>query len=67
MITMMIIKNHQAGGINNLHKGETNMLLLDSTDITKIKCDVIVNSLGVDTTVYGRLCENIIKAANSEE
>ena len=36
-------------------------------NITEIECDVIVNSLGINGSVYGRLCESIIKAANSSE
>lgn len=36
-------------------------------DITKIPCDVIVNSLGVNTTDYGGICKSILKAANSTE
>lgn len=34
-------------------------------DITKLKCDVIFNSLGVTTTSYGQICRNIVKKANS--
>ena len=36
-------------------------------DITNIKCDAIVNSLGVDASKYGKLCKNIVKKANSNE
>ena len=36
-------------------------------NITEIECDVIVNSLGINGSVYGRLCESIIEAANSPE
>lgn len=36
-------------------------------DITKIKCDAVVNSIGVDASVYGKLCTNIVKKANSQE
>ena len=31
-------------------------------DITKYKGDAIINSLGTDTTVYGKLCDAIVKA-----
>lgn len=30
-------------------------------EITKVKCDVIVNSLGVDITHYGKICQGIMK------
>ena len=38
-------------------------------DITKIKCDAIVNSLGIreNIKIYGKICEGIIKAAASKE
>lgn len=36
-------------------------------DITKIKCDALVNSLGVDASKYGKLCKNIVLKANSKE
>lgn len=36
-------------------------------DITKLKADAIVNSLGYDTNVYGAICAAIVKAANSDE
>ena len=36
-------------------------------NITEIECDVIVNSLGINGSVYGRLCESIIEAANSPD
>ena len=36
-------------------------------DITKIKCDVVVNSLGIDASKYGKLCRNIVAKANSKE
>ena len=38
-------------------------------DITKIKCDAIVNSLGVreSVKVYGSICSSIINAAHSSE
>ena len=35
-------------------------------DITKIKTDAIVNSLGVNGRIFGELCGNIVKAAGSE-
>ena len=38
---------------------------IEFSDITKYKGDVIVNSLGINGNIYGRLCKNIIKAANS--
>ena len=40
---------------------------IEFSDITKYKGDAIVNSLGVNGSVYGRLCKNIIEAANSPE
>lgn len=40
---------------------------LNLGDITEIKCDAIVNSLGVDASKYGKLCRNIVKKANSQE
>lgn len=38
-------------------------------DITQVKCDVIVNSLGVreSVKVYGAICKSIVKAAKSSE
>ena len=36
-------------------------------DITTIKCDAVVNSIGVDANKYGKLCRNIVKKANSKE
>lgn len=36
-------------------------------DITRYSCDVVINSLGLNTTVYGKLCQNIVKEANSFE
>lgn len=38
-------------------------------DITQVKCDVIVNSLGVreSVKVYGSICKSIINAARSSE
>ena len=36
-------------------------------DITTLHVDAIVNSLGIDASVYGQLCKNILKAANSME
>lgn len=38
-------------------------------DITKVKCDVIVNSLGVreSVKVYGSICRSIVNAAHSSE
>ena len=36
-------------------------------NITEMECDVIVNSLGINGSVYGMLCESIINAANSAE
>ena len=35
-------------------------------DITKIKTDAIVNSLGVNGRIFGELCRNIVKAAESD-
>ena len=43
------------------------MFKIQYGDITKIKCDVIVNSVGVDTTNYGGICASVLKAANSPE
>ena len=39
---------------------------IEFSDIVKYEGDAIVNSLGVDGSVYGRLCKNIIEAAKSE-
>lgn len=38
-------------------------------DITKVKCDAIVNSLGIgkNVKVYGAICKSIVKAAKSQE
>ena len=36
-------------------------------DITTYKADVVVNSLGIDGRIYGKLCQSIIDRANSEE
>ena len=38
-------------------------------DITQVKCDAIVNSLGVRESikVFGSICRNIVKAAHSSE
>lgn len=36
-------------------------------DISNFPCDVIINSLGVDTTDYGGICKSIIKASNNKE
>lgn len=36
-------------------------------DITQVKTDVIVNSLGIDGNVYGMVCEAILDAAKSPE
>ena len=38
-------------------------------DITKVKCDAIVNSLGVreSVKVYGSICRSIVNAAHSQE
>lgn len=36
-------------------------------DISKFECDVIINSLGVDTENYGGICKSIIKAVKSPE
>ena len=38
-------------------------------DITKVKCDAVVNSLGVreSVKVYGSICKSILKAAKSPE
>ena len=35
-------------------------------DITKYKCDVIINSIGANTTIYGGICKSIIDAANKQ-
>ena len=37
------------------------------SDITKYKGDAIVNSIGIDARVYGRVCKNILFIAGSEE
>ena len=37
------------------------------SDITNYKVQAIVNSLGVNSINYGRICRSIIKAANSSE
>ena len=36
-------------------------------DITSVKCEVIVNSIGIDASKYGRICKRIIEKANSKE
>ena len=36
-------------------------------DITTYKADVVVNSLGIDGRIYGRLCQSILDRANSDE
>ena len=36
-------------------------------DITKVKEDVIINSVGVETTIYGSICKSILNAANSKK
>ena len=36
-------------------------------DITEIRCDAIVNSLGVNTDTYGAICRSIVSKAKSEE
>ena len=35
-------------------------------DITSFPCDVIINSLGVNTTDYGGICKSIVKASNNK-
>ena len=35
-------------------------------NITNIKCDAIVNSVGANTTIYGGVCRSILEAANSK-
>lgn len=37
------------------------------SDLCSIKCDAIVNSLGVDSEVYGAICQDVISRANSQE
>lgn len=36
-------------------------------DITEIRCDAIVNSLGVNTDTYGAICRSIVSKAKSED
>lgn len=36
-------------------------------NITEVECDVIVNSLGINGSVYGKICESIIETAKSTE
>lgn len=36
-------------------------------DITKFEGDVIINSVGVTSTIYGGVCGSIVKALNSKE
>ena len=36
-------------------------------DISNFPCDVIINSLGVNTIEYGGICKSIIKASNDKE
>lgn len=38
-----------------------------NSDITKYKGDVIINSVGVKSTVYGGICGSIVKASGSKE
>ena len=38
---------------------------IEFSDVTKYKGEAIVNSLGIEGNVYGRLCQNIVNAANS--
>lgn len=40
---------------------------LSYESITNIKCDVIINSVGINTPVYGAICNAIIKETNSIE
>jgi O-acetyl-ADP-ribose deacetylase (regulator of RNase III) len=40
---------------------------IKTADITTIHCDAIVNSLGVNVTAYGALCQSVIKKANSDK
>lgn len=40
---------------------------LNLGDITEIKCDAVVNSIGVDASKYGKLCKNIVDKADSSE
>ena len=39
--------------------------ILYDSDITKFKGDVIINSVGVDTTNYGFICSSIVNTVNS--
>lgn len=41
--------------------------ILYNSDITKFKGDVIINSVGVTSTIYGGVCGAILKAADSKE
>ena len=36
-------------------------------DITKIQCHVLINSVGIITTIYGGICGSIINATHSKE
>ena len=36
-------------------------------DITKIECDAIVNSVGLETPDYGRICNDVIENSKSAE
>ncbi len=36
-------------------------------DITKIECDAIVNSVGLETPDYGRICHDVITNSKSQE
>ena len=38
-----------------------------NSDITKFKGDVIINSVGVTSTIYGGICGSIVKASSSNE
>ena len=36
-------------------------------DITKVSCDIILNSVGVDSKTYGGICKSIVKASGSKD
>ena len=44
-------------------------VIIKPQDVTKVKCDVIVNSLGIKKNIafYGAICRSIVKAAKSKE
>ena len=41
--------------------------ILEHADITMLKCDAIVNSVGIDTEDYGGICRSILAKVNSDK